>query len=80
MGSDTAKGKQMRLTNEKIREFIGDSAPTTDGGKVRLVLAGYVLLMEQVDSAGDWRENEIVDDMLRIADKLDTQSGGVAPE
>lgn len=70
----------MRLTDENIHNLAGDSTPTTDGNKVRLLLAGFILTHEKLYPDMDWRENEINDDMLRIADQLDAQSGGVAPE
>lgn len=70
----------MRVTDEKLKEFIGDEAPTTDGGKLRLILASFIKMSESIAPRFDWRENEINDDILRIADKLDSQSGGVAPQ
>jgi len=70
----------MRLTDEDVKKMVGDSVPTTDGGKLRLLLASFVLTHEKEYPFYDWRENDIVDDVLRIADKLDSQSGGVAPE
>lgn len=69
----------MKLTNEMMREFTKE-VPVTDGDKLRLLLAHFVLINEKAHPAMEWRENEVVDDVLRIADKLDSQSGGVVPE
>ena len=65
----------MTLTKEMMIEFAA-KAPETDGDKLRLVLTSFVVLSEEVFPGLNWRDNEIVDDMLRIAAFLDSVNGG----